>query len=190
MRASRSDVLRRTLVKLCIAGSLASAGFPAVVHAKVLYARDEALQLAFPDVERVEARDIVLTAEQHDRIQKMARAPLESSLVTFYVGWKGGAPVGYAIFDTNTVRTYPETFVVVLGTDGAVQAAHLVAFHEPQEYMPTPRWMGTFSGRRLSDDLEVGRGIAAITGSTLSTRAVTSGIRRALAIWDVAIGGR
>lgn len=182
--------MKRLLTMACIAGSLAVAGLPAVVHAKVLLARDEALQLALPGADRVEGRDIVLTEEQHDRIQKMARAPLESSLVTFYVGWKDGAPTGYAMFDTNTVRTYPETFVVVLGPDGSVQATHLVAFHEPEEYMPTTHWMDTFKGRRLGDDLEVGRGVAAITGSTLSTRAVTSGIRRVLAIWDVAIGGK
>jgi len=186
----RSDLPRRLLLVACIAGSLAVAGLPAVVHAKVFLARDEALQLAFPDVERVEARDIVLTAEQHDRVQKAAHAPLESSLVTFYVGWTAGAPVGYAMFDTHNVRTYPETFLVVLSADGAVQGAHMLAFHEPEEYMPNARWLDTFKGAHLSNDLEIGHGVAAITGSTLSTRAVTSGIRRVLAIWDVTIGGK
>lgn len=185
-----SDLLKRLSIVACIAGILAVAGLPAVAHAKVLLARDEALQLAFPAAERVEARDFVLTDEQHDRIQKMARAPLDSSLVTFYVGWKDGAPTGYAMFDTNTVRTYPETFVVVLGLDGKVQSTHLVAFHEPTEYMPTQRWLDTFTGRQLDEDLEVGGSVAAITGSTLSTRAVTAGIRRVLATWNVTIGGK
>lgn len=185
-----SDRQNRLLAIVGIAVSLAIAGVPADAQAKVLLARDEALKVAFPGAERVEALDIVLTEEQHDRIEKMARAPLESSLVTFYVGWKDGAPTGYAIFDTNIVRTYPETFVVVLGTDGAVQSTFLVAFHEPSEYMPTQRWMDTFKERRLQEDLEVGRGVAAITGSTLSTRAVTAGLRRVLATWDVAVGGK
>lgn len=185
-----SDRLKRLLSIAGLAGSLAVAGLPADAPAKVLLARDEALQQAFPDAERVEARDIVLTDEQHDRIQKMARTPLDSSLVTFYVGWKNGAPTGYAMFDTNTVRTYPETFVIVIGVDGTVQSTYLVAFHEPPEYMPTQRWLDTFQGRKELDDLEVGRGVAAISGSTLSTRAVTAGVRRALATWDVTIGGK
>lgn len=175
---------------IAMAGSIALAMLPAVASARVFLARDEALKLAFPDAERVEARDIVLTAEQHERIEKLAAARLDSDLVTVYVGWKGDHPVAYAIFDTHTVRTFPETFLVVLTADGAVSAAHILAFHEPEEYMPTDRWLERFKGARLSEDLQVGRAVAAITGSTLSTRAVTSGIRRVLAIWDVAIGGK
>lgn len=180
----------RLLVCACIAGGLAFAGPPAVVQAKVYHARDEALALAFPGTERVEARDIVLTQEQRDRIQKLATAPLETSLVTIYVGWRGGAPAGYAIFDTHTVRTHPETFLVVISPQGKVEASHVLAFHEPEEYLPSARWLERFKGAELTDDLQVGRGVAAITGSTLSTRAVTSGIRRALAIWAVVIGGK
>ena len=163
---------------------------PVVASARVFLARDEALHLAFPDAERVEPRDVVLTAEQHQHIEKLAGARLDSDLVTIYVAWKAGQPSAYAVFDTHTVRTFPETFLVVLTADGAVSGAHILAFHEPEEYMPTDRWLERFKGQRLSEDLQVGRGVAAITGSTLSTRAVTSGIRRVLAIWDVVIGGK
>lgn len=165
-------------------------GLPSVVEAKVYHARDEALKLAFPDAERVEPRDVVLTDEQHDRIENLARAPLDTNLVTIYVGWRDGVPAAYAIFDTHTVRTFPETFLVVISPEGAVQAAHVLAFHEPEEYLPTARWLGTFKDKKLDDDLQVGQGVAAITGSTLSTRAITSGIRRGLAIWAVVVGGK
>lgn len=190
MRDLFTETVRRFFLLACMAGSLASAGLPAVAQAKVYHARDEALALAFPGVERVEARDVVLTAEQHDRIEKMARAPLDTSLVTIYVGWRAGAPAAYAIFDTHTVRTFPETFLLVISPEGSVQGAHVLAFHEPEEYLPTRRWLDTFKDRKLDDDLQVGRSVAGITGSTLSTRAVTSGIRRALAIWNVVIGGK
>lgn len=182
--------IRQALVIACIAGGLAVAGSPAVVQAKVYHARDEALQLAFPDADRVEARDVILTKEQHDRIEKLGKAPLDTSLITVYVGWRGSAPAAYAIFDTHTVRTFPETFLVVLTPEGKVQATHVLAFHEPEEYLPSTRWLDTFKGTELTDELQVGRGVTAITGSTLSTRAVTSGIRRALAIWNVVIGGK
>lgn len=166
------------------------AGLPAVVQAKVYHAREEALQLAFPGMDKVETRDVYLTPEQHDRIEKLAKAPLDTSLITLYVGWRAGAPAAYALFDTHTVRTFPETFLVVISPEGTVQATHVLAFHEPEEYLPTARWLGTFKDRKLEDDLQVGRGVSAITGSTLSTRAVTSGIRRALAIWTVVAGGK
>jgi len=190
VQASFTDARRRLLVLVCLAGSLAAVGLPADVQAKVYYARDEALLLAFPGVERVEARDVVLTAEQHDRIEKLAKAPLDTSLVTIYVGWRAGAPAAYAIFDTHTVRTHSETFLVVISPEGKVAATHVLAFHEPEDYLPTRRWLDTFKEKSLADEMQVGRDVAAITGSTLSTRAVTSGVRRALAIWAVTVGGK
>lgn len=173
-----------------MAGSFALTGLPAVAHAKVFYARDEALRLAFPDADRIETRDVILTPPQHDRIQETAKAPLDSSLVTIYVGWSAGSPVGYALIDTHTVRTSQETFLVVISPEGAVTNTQILAFHEPGEYQPSPRWLDTFKGRKLDDELQVGRGVAAITGSTLSTRAMTAGIRRALAIWNVVVGAK
>jgi Na+-translocating ferredoxin:NAD+ oxidoreductase RnfG subunit len=58
----------------------------------------------------------------------------------------------------------------------------VLAFHEPPEYLPTDRWIGQFPGRKLDDDLKLGAGIQGITGATLSTQAMTSGVRRALAL--------
>jgi len=157
-------------------------------RAKVFYARDEALVLAFPNADRTEARNFFLTPEQHSAIETRARAPLESNLVTVYVGYRGDQRVGYAVLDTHVVRTLPETFLVVLTPDGQIANTHLLAFYEPLEYLPGERWVGQFGGKRLGDDLVVGRGVAAITGSTLTSRAVTDGIRRALGIYAVLLG--
>jgi Na+-translocating ferredoxin:NAD+ oxidoreductase RnfG subunit len=185
-----TDKPRHLLAVVLLATGIAVAMPVAGAFAKVYHARDEALALAFPDAERVETRDVILTQEQHDRIEKLARAPLDTSLITIYVGWKNGSPEAYAIFDTHTVRTFPETFLVVISPDGKIQATQVLAFHEPEEYLPTTRWLDTFKGAVLDDELQVGRHVSAITGSTLSTRAVTSGIRRTLAIWNVVIGGK
>jgi hypothetical protein len=162
---------------------------PAAAPATVFYARDEALKLAFPDADRVETRDLFLTATQRQAIEQSAKSKLESDLLTVYVGRRGEQILGYAIFDTHNVRTLPETFLVVLTPDGKVAATHLLAFYEPMEYAPPARWLEQFHDQQLSDDLRVGRGIATITGSTLTSEAVTGGIRRALAIYQTALKG-
>lgn len=171
---------RSTLSTLAALGLLTG---PAA--ATVFHARDEALRLAFPDGERVEARDLFLTPEQKSQVEHNAGAALESSLVTVYVGHKEGRVVGYAFFDTHVVRTMPETFLIVAKPSGEVAATYLLAFYEPLEYSPSARWLDQFTGRSLTDDVVVGRGIAAITGSTLSSRAVTASVRRALALFSV-----
>lgn len=154
-------------------------------HAVVFYARDEAMSLAFPDADRIEARDLFLTATQRAEIEEAAKSKVESDLLTVYVGHKNGAVMGYAIIDTHVVRTLPETFLIVLGAQGNVTATHVLAFYEPTEYMPGERWLRQFNDKRDPKDLRVGRGIAAITGSTLTSHAVTAAVRRALAIYDV-----
>lgn len=159
-------------------------------QATVFHSRDEALQLAFPGADRTAARDFFLTPEQRSEIEQEAKAPLDSNLLTVYVGHHGDTLLGYAMLDTHIVRTLPETFLVVLSPDGSIAATHVLAFYEPTEYLPSPRWLQQFRGQRLSDELQIGRDIAAISGSTLSSRAVTSGIRRALAIYHVLLQGR
>jgi hypothetical protein len=148
-------------------------------RATVYYARDEALKLAFPDAERVTAKDYVLTHAQRDAIEAQAKSKLESDLVTVYIGYRGEHVLGYAVFDTHVVRTLPETFLVVLSPAGGVTATHLLAFYEPSEYAPPEHWLAQFHDATLGDDLRVGRGIVGITNSTLTSEAVTGGIRRA-----------
>ncbi len=184
-----SSKLRAVLI-VAIAGSLACAGFPRPAQSTVFHSREEALQVAFPDADRTEPRDFFLTPEQRSEIEHRAKAPLDSNLITVYVGYRGDQTIGYAMLDTHVVRTLPETFLVVLKPDGVVAATHVLAFYEPLEYLPGDRWLAQFLGKRLQEDLQVGRGIAAITGSTLSSRAVAAGVRRALAIHAVLLGGK
>jgi hypothetical protein len=154
-------------------------------EAVVFYARDEAMSLAFPDAERVEARDFFLTAAQRAAIEEAAKSKVESDLLTVYVGHRNGSISGYAVLDTHVVRTLPETFLIVLGVDGHVRAMHVLAFYEPTEYMPNEQWLRQFHEQRDPKRLRVGREVAAITGSTLTSHAVTAAVRRALAIYDV-----
>jgi hypothetical protein len=115
---------------------LALALLASAAHAKVYYAKDEALHLAFPDAERIETRDIFLTPEQRTQLEDRAKSKIDSDLLTVYVGWRAGTVQGYAILDTHTVRTLPETFMIVVSPQGKVTATHLLAFYEPTEYSP------------------------------------------------------
>jgi hypothetical protein len=150
--------------------------------AVVFHARDEAIKLAFPDADKVETRDFFLTTEQRTAIEERAKAKLDSDLLTVYVGHRGGSVSGYALLDTHVVRTLPETFMIVLSPDGRVTSTYVLAFYEPTEYMPNERWLEQFKDKREDSDLRIGRGIAAITGSTLTSHAVTAAVRRAVAI--------
>lgn len=160
---------------------------PTLCLAKVFYAKDEALKLAFPDGDQVEMRTFIMKDSEHQRAQNMARTLIDSKLFTFYVGKKSGVILGYAAIDTHRVRTLPGTFMVVLSPEGEIRTTVVLAFHEPTEYLPSQRWLEQFREKRLSPDLWVGRDIAGIAGSTLTTQAVTQGVRKVLALFEILI---
>ena len=152
--------------------------------AKVFHSKQEALAIAFPNAERVETRTLFLTEEQVKQVTTLASAPVDSKLATFYIGYTNGQVSGYASIDTNLVRTLPETFLIVLSPTGEVQKLLLLAFYEPEEYSPSERWLQQFERKTLGPELNIRRDIHGIAGSTLTSRAVTNGERRTLALFQ------
>jgi hypothetical protein len=155
--------------------------------AKAFYSKQEALVLAFPEAAKVDNHTYFLTKEQVKRVSTLAATPVDSKLFTFYIGHKDGQVLGYAAIETNIVRTLPETFLIVLSPSGVVQKLFVLAFYEPEEYLPSERWLRQFDQKSLNPDLQLRRDIHGIAGSTLTARAVTSGVRKVLALFQVLI---
>ena len=167
-----------TFAALCLAGT---------AHAKVFYSQKEALALAFPGADRVDDRSLLLDDAQAARVQELAKSRLESRLVRIYTGYRGSERLGYAFIDVHVVRTLPEAFLVVLTPEGAVRELRLLAFHEPLEYMPSARWYQQFEAKTLAAPLRLGGDVHGIVGATLSARATTESVRRALALYQVLV---
>jgi Na+-translocating ferredoxin:NAD+ oxidoreductase RnfG subunit len=174
-------VLRRAVLLLA-ALFAASHG---VLAEPVYSSRDQALARAFPPPALTERKTYFLTDAERERASQLARTKIDSSLVVAYVGRGPTGILGTAYFDTHTVRTMPETLLVTVKPDGGVAGVEVVAFGEPEDYLPRPRWLRLFGGRRLDADLAVGRGLAHVTGATLTTRSIADAVRRVLAIHAV-----
>jgi Na+-translocating ferredoxin:NAD+ oxidoreductase RnfG subunit len=175
--------LRSRLTALAIALAVVAAS-PAAT-ATVFLSRTEAIETAFPGADRVAEQTHVLTEGQVRVIEQRARRRLESKIVTVYTGHKDGAVMGYALIDVHVVRTQPEAFLVVISPEGQVRDVRMLAFYEPREYLPPDRWFEQFRDERLTPELSTRRKIHSIAGATLSSRAVTGGVRRALALFEV-----
>ncbi len=179
------DGIRRALAGVALAGALATAAGAPVSAAPVYETREEALARAFPPPATVERKTYFLTPAQRERASREARSPVEGSLVVAYAGRGPAGPVGTAYFDTHPVRTMTETLLVTVRPDGALAKVDVVAFAEPEDYLPRPAWLELFTGRRLDGELTVGRGLAHVSGATLTTNATAAAVRRVLAIHRV-----
>jgi len=176
--------------RLSLAAAAAAFGISSgsgAARAGALLSLEEALGLAFPQAERVVKRHVFLAGDKLERAERLGKVKIGSRLWTFYVGYEGGNPSGYAVLDTQVVRTLPETVMVVLDTKGKVRSVRLLAFYEPSEYMPSQRWLDQFRQADLGSDIRPGSGIQGITGATLSARSLSASVRRALAIYRVGI---
>lgn len=175
-------VLRRALVLGLAAWALGAGSLRA---APVYSSREQALARAFPPPAAIERKTHFLTDAARERASRAARAKIDSNLVVAYVGRSAKGILGTAYFDTHTVRTMPETLLVVVLPDGTLGGIEVVAFGEPEDYLPRRGWLRLFRGRRLDAELSVGRGLAHVTGATLTTRSIADAARRVLAIHAV-----
>ncbi len=167
-------------------GVVASLVIASIARSAPVYSsREEALARAFPPPATIERKTYFLTDAERESASRAARAKIESSLVVAYVGKGPKGIVGTAYFDTHTVRTMPETLLVTVRPDGALGSVEVIAFNEPEDYLPRANWLKLFAGRRLDPDLAVGRGLAHVTGATLTTRSIADAVRRVLAIHAV-----
>lgn len=166
---------------------LAVTAVPGAPGAKVFYSRSEALEMAFPEADRIETDTFVLAEDQVSEIETLAGSSLDSKLVKIYRGLRGDELLGYAVIDVHRVRTLPEAFLVVLDPGGSVRSLRVLAFHEPLDYLPTDRWYDQFGEKNLAEPLRVGGDIHGVVGATLSAHATARGVRRILAYYQVLI---
>jgi hypothetical protein len=150
--------------------------------AKTYETRDAALRRVFGEQARLDRRTRFLTETQIDSAQALAAAHIEHARVTYYVATRGDTLLGRAYLDTHVVRSLYETLIIVVGADGRTRSVDVLAFHEPEDYLPQSRWLRSLSGRELSRRLRPGDAVDAISGATLSARAATEAVRRVLAV--------
>ncbi len=161
-------------------------GLATITQATVFYSKEEAFELAFGKDAEVEPQAVFLTDEQAEKIEKMAQAKLDSKLYTLHVGKRDGQVLGYAAIESHNVRTQPETVMILLSPTGELVRVEMLAFHEPPEYQPPSRWFERLYKRPLQE-LRLNQGVDGIAGAMLSSRASLDGIRKVMAIYQVAV---
>ena len=170
-----------TCSRLLLGAALAGA-VPGTLRAQL--SLDEALRVAFPPPAAVERRTAFLSREALDSARADAGpdAPVDQSVVTYYLGRRDGAPIGVAYFDSHRVRTLNEVLMIVVSPDDRVARIEVLRFGEPPEYHPREPWLAQFQEHGLDPGLSLKGSIAAMTGATLTSNAVTRAVRRVLAL--------
>jgi Na+-translocating ferredoxin:NAD+ oxidoreductase RnfG subunit len=99
-----------------------------------------------------------------------------------------GRLLGWFIVDEVYGKHELITYAVGLSADGSVRQIEVMDYRETYGYeIRNPAWRRQFVGKRHGDALELDQDIRNISGATLSCRHVTAGVRRLLALHEVAL---
>lgn len=177
-----SRFLRHADQRLFLGTCTTFALLTSVAQAKVFLTQEEALNLAFPKKDCKTTREAkYLTDPQLQKAKKLAQVPLESALVTRYVGLCKKGPAGVAYFDTHRVRTLSETLMILISPEGSVKRIEMLSFQEPQDYIPGSGWYELYQGKKIDAELFLKKSIPSVSGATLTAKATLEAVRRVLA---------
>ena len=153
----------------------------------------------FKKSEAVSYQVVDIASGDRERLEKKLGYAVPKSKYTFFVARTGGHIDGYALIDEEKGEHLPITFAVKLSPEGVVERQEIVAYREPRgDEVRDDRFRKQFVGKSARDPVAAGLDIVAVSGATISSRAMAVGVKRALILFDellkparvVAAGGR
>lgn len=157
---------------------------PAPARAAAGLSLEQALAESFPGA-RIERRTLALTPADVKRVEVGSHARSPARLVTAHVAWRGDTLAGAAFTDRRVVRTREALLFIAVAPDTSIARIEVLAFFEPPDYQPSPRWLGLFRGRGAHTPLTPPRQVANVSGASLTSRAVNESARLALAWYQL-----
>jgi len=164
---------------------LAAATVCLPVQATTYLSVEQAQQLLFGD-QALSPLPLALSTEDIATIER-------ESGTRYYPGatraWK--ADNGVLFIDAVIGKHDLITYAVALTNEGKVRQVEILEYREAYGgEVRTAGFRKQFIGRTHADPVQIGRDIQNISGATLSCQHVTDGIRRLLALYDLAFAGK
>ena len=179
MKPTRALVL---ILRAAVAAALLVAG-AGRARGQTFYTPRTVLARFFPSSQRVTYRRFALTPEVRGKLAQKLGAPLPRDGYVFYYALSGQTLDGYALIDDAMGQYMPITYAVKFSPKGAVQQLEIMVYRENYGSEVTDaRFRKQFVGKTTADPLLLDSDIVAVSGATLSSRALTGGLRRGLGL--------
>src|ERR1700687_5561731 len=159
---------------------------PASAFAVDYLSADQAAKLMFPDAERFDVREIRLDTPQMLQLDAQGvHARPARWLVR--VAQRGGVALGFVVVDEVIGKFELITYAVGIGLDGAVKQVEVLSYRESHGHeIRMAAWRKQFVGKTSASPMHVGEDIANISGATLSCSHVSEGVKRVVAVVELA----
>lgn len=174
-------------VASALAPLVVGAGVPLTAFAVDYMTVEQAQKLLFPTAESFEIREVRLDAIQMQSLPQQYGVSARSAVWKVWVALKANVPIGYVVVDNTVGKFELITYAVAIGNDGIVKQVEILSYRESHGgEIRLPAWRQQFVGKAAQSPIKVGQDIANISGATLSCSHVAEGVKRIVAVMDVA----
>lgn len=172
-----------TCLLLAIAIMSATAATAAEHHA--YQSLDEALREVFAGADSTWTEPWTPDEAARAALAAQLGAPQPPGEVVFHRARRGGRDLGWAVSTDEIGLHEPITMLVSVTAGREVGPVRVLVFRESRGgEVRRRRFLDQFLGKTRADPLRITRDIDAVTGATYSSRAVTAGVKRVLALVD------
>jgi Na+-translocating ferredoxin:NAD+ oxidoreductase RnfG subunit len=149
---------------------------------------EQARTLIFPEAAEFAAAPLKLTRAQMQAIEEASGIRVRVPEQQVWQARADGRVLGWFIVDEVYGKHEFITYAVGLNVDGSVRQVEVLDYRETYGYeIRQPAWRRQFVGKRHGDALKLDSDIRNISGATLSCRHITDGVKRLLALHQVAL---
>ena len=151
--------------------------------------RDQVLKNAFPLAETFVRQVIRLTDEQMKKLSSEYGKKISSRFVTVYIAKKGNETLGYGFVDYTRGKSSFIKYFVAITPDGKIHSIEIMSYRgEKGSEVRQEIFKKQFVGKSADNNINVGSDISAISGATISSQAITKGIRKIVYVWQECFG--
>jgi len=152
-------------------------------HVKEYLTLDEALGKVFAKADTLWTERWTPDGTERATLEAALGWRLPDESVVFHRARRGNKPLGWAVVAEEKGRFKPITFMVHVKPDGEVGKVLVMTYRESRgDGVRRQRFLKQFRGKSLDDPLRVNRDVTILSGATLSSRALTAGVKRVLAL--------
>ncbi|MES2823818.1 MAG: FMN-binding protein [Pseudomonadota bacterium] len=167
---------------------ISSTAIVASAHAEDFLTVQQAQQVLFPHATLFLDSAISLNEAQLDNIKKIAGVRQRQKVQKTWRAENKGELLGWFMVDDVIGKHDFITYGVAISAAGEVLGIEILSYRETHGgQVRQPQWRNHFVGKTLQDKFKLGQDIPNISGATLSCRNVTDGVKRLLAIYQIAL---
>lgn len=149
---------------------------------------EEAAAIFFADADRQIPLLLQLSKDQRKRIKTLSGMRQRWETQQAWRAERGDELLGWTIVDEVIGKHEYITYAAAISPDGKVLGVEVLSYRETHGgEVREAKWREHFVGKTLQDAFKLDEDIPNISGATLSCRNVTDGVKRLLALQQVAL---